>query len=155
MPLRPAQAADVPAITAVFQAARRASLPYLPVLHSGEEDHAFFARLVAEGGVTVAEVEGAVAAFLALGERLDQLYVHPDHYRQGLGSALLRAAQAARPRLELWVFQRNTDAIAFYEAHGFAVVQATDGAGNEEREPDVLMAWAATPRGSARAPTGG
>ena len=72
---------------------------------------------------------------------VDHLYVHPDHHRQGLGSALLRHAQAARPRLELWVFQRNADAIAFYEAHGFAIVESTDGAGNEEREPDHRMAW--------------
>ena len=145
MPLRPAYPADGPAITTVFQAARRTSLPYLPVLHTSEEDHTFFARLVAAGGVTVAEVDGAVSAFLALGERLDHLYVHPDHYRQGLGSALLRAAQAARPRLELWVFQRNTDAIAFYAAHGFAVVEVTEGADNEEREPDFLMAWPTMP----------
>jgi ribosomal protein S18 acetylase RimI-like enzyme len=145
MPLRPAQAADAPAITAIFQAARETSLPYLPVLHSSDEDHAFFAGVVAAGGVTVAEVDGEVAAFLALGERVDHLYVHPDHYRQGLGSALLRAAQAARPRLELWVFQRNTAAIAFYEAHGFTVVEVTEGADNEEREPDALMAWPTMP----------
>jgi putative acetyltransferase len=155
MLLRPAQAADARAVTAIFQAARRVSLPYLPVLHSSDEDHAFFARLVAAGGVTVAEAGGAVAAFLALGERIDHLYVHPAHHRQGLGSALLRGAQAARPRLELWVFQRNTDAIAFYEAHGFAVVQATDGAGNEEREPDYLMVWPSSGAGTARAPTAG
>jgi GNAT superfamily N-acetyltransferase len=145
MPLRPAHPADAPAITTVFQAARRTSLPYLPVLHTSEEDYTFFAGLVAAGGVTVAEVDGAVAAFLALGARLDHLYVHPDHYRQGLGSALLRAAQAARPRLELWVFQRNTNAIAFYEAHGFSVVEVTEGADNEEREPDFLMAWPTMP----------
>jgi putative acetyltransferase len=145
MPLRPAQAADAPAITAIFQAARRTSLPYLPVLHSSEEDHAFFAGLVAAGGVTVAEVDGAAAAFLALADRVDHLYVHPDHFRQGLGSALLRAAQAARPRLELRVFQRNTNAIAFYAAHGFEVMEVTEGANNEEREPDYLMAWPTMP----------
>jgi GNAT superfamily N-acetyltransferase len=145
MPLRPARSGDVPGIAALFGAARRTSLPYLPVLHTSEEDHAFFARVVAGGGVTVAEVDGAVAAFLALGEGVDHLYVHPDRYRRGLGSALLRAAQAARPALELWVFQRNTDAIAFYEAHGFAVVEVTEGANNEEHEPDCLMAWHTMP----------
>ena len=36
---------------------------------------------------------------------------------------------------------QHRDAIAFYEAHGFAIVKATEGANNEEKEPDYLMAW--------------
>ena len=64
-----------------------------------------------------------MVAFLALaGDEVDHLYVHPDQHRQGLGTALLLHAQEARKRLELWVFQRNTGAVAFYEAHGFAIV---------------------------------
>ena len=91
--------------------------------------------------VTVAEAGGQVVAFLALsGDEVDHLYVHPDQHRQGLGTALLRHAQQARERLELWVFQRNTGALAFYEAHGFAIVGATEG-DNEEHEPDFRMAW--------------
>ena len=43
--------------------------------------------------------------------------------------------------LQLWAFQRNTAARAFYEAHGFTVQRLTDGSGNEEGEPDVLYAW--------------
>ena len=142
MPLRPARTADAPAITRVFQAARDHSLAFLPNLHTGAEDHAFFARVVEGGGVTVAEAQGAVVAFLGrAGDEIDHLYVDPAHHRQGHGSALLTAAQASSERLELWVFQRNTGAIAFYEAHGFAIVASTDGAGNEEHEPDHRMAW--------------
>ena len=43
--------------------------------------------------------------------------------------------------LRLWVFQRNTDAIAFYRTCGFREIERTDGSRNEEREPDVLMEW--------------
>ena len=32
-------------------------------------------------------------------------------------------------------------ALEFYAARGFTEVRRTDGATNEEREPDVLMAW--------------
>jgi putative acetyltransferase len=142
MSLRPAQPADAPAITTVFQAARDHSLAFLTNLHTDAEDHAFFARAVERGGVTVAEHRGAAVAFLALvGEQIDHLYVHPAHHRHGHGSALLRAAQASTEHLELWVFQRNANAIAFYEAHGFAITASTDGAGNEEHEPDHRMAW--------------
>ena len=83
-----------------------------------------------------------MVAFLALdGDEIDHLYVDPAHQRRGLGTALLADAKAQREHLELWVFQRNRNAIAFYEAHGFAIVASTDGADNEEREPDHRMAW--------------
>jgi GNAT superfamily N-acetyltransferase len=51
-------------------------------------------------------------------------------------------AKEQRPAgLELWTFQVNESARRFYERHGFTEVEHTDGAGNEEREPDVRYAW--------------
>jgi GNAT superfamily N-acetyltransferase len=142
MPLRSAQPADAPSVTRVFQAARDHSLGFLPNLHTDAEDHAFFAKAVAAGGVTVLEEDGDVVAFLALdGDVVDHLYVHPDHQRRGLGAALLAHAKTQSGRLELWVFQRNHGAIAFYEAHGFTIAYSTDGADNEEHEPDHRMRW--------------
>ena len=38
-------------------------------------------------------------------------------------------------------FQKNIAARRFYERNGFVVIEETDGAGNEEREPDVLYEW--------------
>jgi ribosomal protein S18 acetylase RimI-like enzyme len=143
--LRPATAQDTAAIVAVFRAARRSAMAYLPPLHCAAEDRAFFGGLVAEGAVTVAVADERVVAFVALGEGLvEHLYVDPPHWRRGIGSTLLRHAQAGAPAgLGLWVFARNTNAIAFYERHGFRVAQRTDGAGNEEREPDARMVWPA------------
>jgi putative acetyltransferase len=142
MPLRSARSADAPGVTRVFQAARDHSLAFLPKLHTDAEDRAFFAKVVAAGGVTVVEEDGAVVAFLARdGDVIDHLYVHPDHHRRGHGAALLEHAQAQREQLELWVFQRNHGAIAFYAAHGFAIAYSTDGAHNEECEPDHRMRW--------------
>ena len=96
MSLRPARAADAPAITRVFQAAREHSLAFLPKLHTDAEDHAFFAE-----GRRARRRHGRrgrrrVVAFLALdGDEVDHLYVDPGHHRQGLGS---RAAARTRRR---------------------------------------------------------
>jgi GNAT superfamily N-acetyltransferase len=60
---------------------------------------------------------------------------------RGVGSALLKVAQNAFDRLQLWTFQRNRPARRLYEARGFALVRETDGAANEEREPDALYLW--------------
>jgi hypothetical protein len=44
-------------------------------------------------------------------------------------------------RLQLFTFQRNERARAFYEARGFVAIGASDGSGNEEGEPDLLYEW--------------
>ena len=41
----------------------------------------------------------------------------------------------------LWVFESNTGARAFYARHGLVELERTDGSGNEEKAPDVKMAW--------------
>jgi hypothetical protein len=46
-----------------------------------------------------------------------------------------------RDRLKLFAFQRNVNARAFYEKHGFTAVTFSDGAETEEKEPDVLYEW--------------
>jgi putative acetyltransferase len=123
----------------IHRAARAQALPWLPVLHTPEEEAAYFAGAVGRGEVTVAELDGRVAGFASVAELLDHLYVAPEAQGLGLGSALLYAARALRPDgLALWTFQRNIRARRFYEQRGFGLVRLTDGSGNEEREPDAL-----------------
>jgi putative acetyltransferase len=143
--LRAAHAGDRDAIVHIFQSARAAALPQLPVLHSGAEDRDFFDGHIASGATTVAADGDRVLGFIVVGpDRVEHLYVEPGSQRSGIGSLLLCNAQALHPSgLDLWVFQRNRDAIAFYRAHGFATAETTDGSGNEEREPDARMVWPA------------
>jgi putative acetyltransferase len=111
-------------------------MPWLPALHSADEDRRFFAdRVFQECEVLVVRREGRPVAFLALsGHMVEHLYVEPEAQRNGFGG------------LQLWSFQRNRRAREFYARRGFAEVRLTDGADNEEREPDVLMAWPAESR---------
>jgi hypothetical protein len=62
--------------------------------------------------------------------------------RRGIGSRLLNIAKAQRTKLRLWAFQRNEIAKQFYSERGFYALKETDGAENEEKEPDVLFEWA-------------
>lgn len=141
--LRAAGPQDGDAVARVFGTARDAASAYLPDLHGLEEDRGFFAGVVADSNTIVAVRDGRVVACIALGEAtVEHLYVHPPQWRRGIGSTLLRHAQITRPTgLDLWVFHRNTNAIAFYERHGFRIAERTDGAGNEQREPDARMVW--------------
>src|SRR4029077_6302840 len=139
--IRRAEERDVEAVARLFREVRLACLPYLPDLHTPEEDAWFFRnRVFAECKVLLAEetIDGFIA-FRA--GRVDRLYVRPQCQRGGIGTALLARAMQEGSPLRLWVFQRNTAAIAFYLARGLREIERTDGSGNEEREPDILMEW--------------
>ncbi len=140
--LRRAALGDVAAIAAVSRRARQERMPYLPDLHTPEEDRAFFRGFVEGATVWVAEASGAVVGFVAFAAGwVDHLYVDPGWQGRGVGSALLDQAKAAAPQLQLWVFQKNAAARLFYERRGFRLVRETDGSGNEEQEPDALLEW--------------
>jgi ribosomal protein S18 acetylase RimI-like enzyme len=134
---------DMGAAAGVHRAAFDDALPWLAGLHTPEEDRWFFReRVFATCEVWGAVREGALAGFIAFRpDWIDQLYVLPAAQDAGIGSALLRHAQDTLPCLQLWTFRRNQRARRFYEARGFVLVKETDGAGNEEKEPDALYLW--------------
>ncbi len=142
--LRAAVVRDGAAIGALFLASLRDALPYLPRLHSDEETLRWIVDTLLPGSmVWVAESGGRIVGFFALkGEELEQLYIHPEYFRRGVGQQLLAKARELSPeRLHLFTFQRNTRARAFYEAHGFMATVFSDGSRNEEHEPDVKYEW--------------
>jgi GNAT superfamily N-acetyltransferase len=103
--------------------------------------------------VWVAELDGEVVGYAAVeGAHLDALYLLAPVRRRGIGTLLLDAARRHCPGgLLLHVFQKNTGARAFYVRHGFEVVEATDGSGNMEHEPDLTMRWTPVTNGTRTA----
>jgi GNAT superfamily N-acetyltransferase len=144
MMLRSATAADAAAVAEIYLAARQAELPFVRWAHRPDEVRRWVAEsLVPGGGVTLGERDGAPCGYIARHrEWVDHLYVAPAHLRQGIGRSLLDHAKDVHPAgLRLWCFQRNRRARAFYEGQGFAIDRLSDGADNEEHEPDVLYVW--------------
>lgn len=140
--LRPAVREDAPEVAEVYLAARRgAAMP--PGIHSDDEVRAWLAGRMAQDPVWVAELGGSVAGFARFPDAwLDDLFVHPDHAGRGVGSALLDLVKAQRPDgFCLWVFEINEPARGFYRRRGLVELERTDGAANEERAPDIRMAW--------------
>ncbi|MGE7369219.1 GNAT family N-acetyltransferase [Neorhizobium sp. NPDC001467] len=134
---------DMADASIVFPNAFDARLPWLAGGHSPEEDLDFwsgylFANCVIRGVARQAELIGVIAF---RENWIEQLYVLPHAQGQGTGSGLLDVAKARHSQLELWVFQKNDGARRFYESRGFCAARETDGADNEEREPDILYYW--------------
>lgn len=136
--LRPAAMSDADEIARIMRASLR-SLPWMPMVHTPDEDRAFISgRVLPRQRVTVAEADGAIAGFIAVeGEWVEQLYLDPCWTGRGIGSSLLEHATAAMPAVKLHCFQANEGARRFYERHGFEVEAFGDGSQNEERLPDI------------------
>ncbi len=137
---------DMASVAALRRLAFFHAMPHMPVLHTPDEDLAFYSAVVFPSAqVWLSERGGTAAGFIAFRPGwVDHLYIHPDYQRRGIGSALLAVAQSAEQFLRLWTFQCNLPARRFYEGHGFQIERATDGATNEERQPDILYYWSRT-----------
>ena len=133
---------DAEAVALIFRESRAEAMPWLPVVHTADEDLAHFRGALAGEAYAFEENGGLVGYALLREDELHDLYVAPAGQGRGVGSALFARAQAARPSgFQLWVFRDNTRARRFYEARGCRAVRETDGAGNEEHMPDVLYEW--------------
>jgi GNAT superfamily N-acetyltransferase len=140
--IRRADEQSAEAVARLLRSVLRTSLPFLPQLHTPDEDLWFVRQVIfAQCEIWVAGT-GSIDGFIAFREGwIDQLYVRAERQRRGIGKALLRQATKSHSPLRLWTFQKNAAAIRFYLAQGFREIERTDGSRNEEREPDILFEW--------------
>lgn len=143
--LRRATTDDLAEVAVLHSRVREAAYPTMPRgLHDAEDVHRWVTGWdLAIHETWVAEAGGRLAGYARVsGHWLDDLYVDPDLQGSGIGSMLLELVKSLRQDgFCLWVFESNTPARSFYAARGLVELEHTDGSGNEEREPDVKMAW--------------
>ena len=141
--LAAADSACAAALAAVFLASRRQAMPWLPELHGEAETQAYLAGLPAEQHVWLAhDTAGCLVGFVSFDAQwVHHLYLAPAVQGRGLGRQLLAQALADGQPRQLWCFTDNLRARRFYQGRGFVQIDATDGAGNEEGVPDVLLRY--------------
>lgn len=138
--IRPAVVADAPHCARVYTRSKAFALPEVPVPHTEVEIATWIADVaIPTMEVWVADVDGVVVGQVMLASGwLHHLYIDPSRMGRRLGDRFIALARDRNPDgLQLWAFQSNVRARRFYERHGFAAVEFTDGMGNEERWPDV------------------
>lgn len=136
---------DFDAVTILWRVAREKSLPEFQRKkgHFFHEDRDYFRdQILMKDKVWVVEMRGRPVAFMAMeNDFIDQLYVHPDQWRMGIGEALLNFARERSPEhLWLYTLQVNVGARAFYEKNGF-VAEKFGFSDPPENEPDVQYHW--------------
>ena len=141
--IRRIEIGDAESIAPLARTARTGAIPRLPDLHTPAEDLAFYrSQIESASGLVWVDEQGLVRAFVMWRDDLvEHLYVDTTRQREGIGTALLERAVAEMnvPEVRLWTFQENARAVAFYTKHGFRVLEQTDGWGNEEGLPDLLL----------------
>lgn len=146
--LRRAEVSDADAVADVRLRSFAAALPSVRPVHTDDEVRAWVRSVViGELETWVATADDAVVGIMALSDTdIYQLYLEPQWRGHGIGDLLVAHAKSRRTTgLGLWTFQVNTPARRFYARHGFIEVALTDGAENEEREPDVRLEWKPAP----------
>ena len=74
--------------------------------------------------IWVYEAEGIVKGLIRIvGKEVVELYVEHFFQGQGIGAKLIEFAKKEQEAKILWVLEKNTDAIRFYETHGFHLAE--------------------------------
>jgi GNAT superfamily N-acetyltransferase len=144
--IRRASGAEALAVAELWLRSRRAAAGVPPAVHTDDEVRAWFKKVVLPScDVWVSARGSELTAMMVLdGRWVEQLYVAPESLRQGYGSPLVRLAQSMRSQLELWTFETNAGARAFYERHGFSAAGPAVS-DNEEGVPAIRYRWTRSP----------
>jgi len=139
------RADDFDAVTVLWRIAREKSLPEFQ-REKGyfffEDQNYFRDHVLKKNKVWVVEADSHPVAFMAMeNDFIDQLYIHPEYQRRGIGKALLDFARRQSPdHVWLYTLQININARAFYEKNGF-VAEKFGISPAPELEPDVEYHW--------------
>ena len=147
--IREYEPADFDALTILWRIARERSMPEFQLRkgHFFYEDRDYFQnQILMRNMVWAATVGELPVGFIAMkNDLIDQLYVHPNHWRKGIGRSLLDFAKTRCPdHLWLYTLQINANARAFYEKNGF-IAEKFGFSPPPENEPDVEYHWRGNP----------
>lgn len=150
MPVRPYTDGDLEAVLAAWYRASVVAHRFLPEEFFETERRQIADRWLPVADTLVYEADGQVVGFVALvGNEVGGLFVDPDWQGRGFGRALMDAARASRPFLELGVFEANDAGRRFYDAYGFDVVGRQVHQATGQPELRLRLTPARGPKGRA------
>ena len=149
--IRPARDGDAPSLAHVWNDSWHAGHAHLDPEAAAFRDLPYFQARIGSGPdlqyMIVATIEGEIAGFSRWeGDGIAQVFVAPDHFRKGIGEALLRKAETALKdagHKTIWLHcqEGNDHARAFYEKHGWRVTRTFDTETGTHKGPMPTRAW--------------
>lgn len=96
--------------------------------------------MLPQAEVYVYESAGKIQDFVGLtGEYIEGIFVSDEVQSQGIGKRLLDHIKAIKDTLCLSVYQKNTQAIHFYQREGFVIQH--EGLDESTGEKEYTMLW--------------
>lgn len=120
---------------------------------SAADDLPRFIERLAQSLTLVAARDGAMAGFASLaGDRIDMLYVHPEHAGQGVATALVDALErlASARNLPALTTDASDTARDFFAARGYVAMQRNSVSLHGEWLANTTMKKQLTPAGATR-----
>lgn len=147
--IRPAQAREYAALVELWRRSVQATHNFL---HPADLEH-IYRRMPGVYLPGVREIllietdcgEGRhIGGFMGCnGSHVEMLFVEPELFGQGLGSALLRHARSRFGALTLDVNEQNVRALAFYQRQGFVIAGRSPLDASGRPYPLLHLAWRA------------
>lgn len=117
----------------------------IPEAHDFDQQRYYLNRILAATNHIYLAVEKRTERVLAMiafdDSFITQLYVDPDYQQQGIGSTLVNLAkETTNQDLQVYTFEINQVARAFWQKHGF-VEKEVEQQHNGEGQLDILCQW--------------
>ena len=97
-------------------------------------------QMIPESEVYVCEKSGLITGFIGLsGNYIAGLFVASVFQSQGIGKKLLDYVKKLKPDLVLQVYQKNRNAVRFYQRERFVIESETTDENTGEQE--YIMSW--------------
>lgn len=118
---RPAREDEYPALVQIWRRAVEATHTFLTKGDIDELEPQVRDLVLPNLDVSVATLDGDLVGWMGVQDsHVEALFVDPWAHRRGVGKALLVSGTASFPVVTVDVNEQNPEALAFYEAQGFA-----------------------------------
>lgn len=105
-----------------------------------KEHYEIIKDMFLQAEVYVYEIEKEIMGFIGLDkEYIEGIFVLDQYQKRGIGKALLNHVKAKKEHLSLNVYQKNLNAILFYQREGFCIQYEDVDKNTDEKE--YRMVW--------------
>ena len=130
---------DIDHVMRIWESANRSAHDFIPEEY-WKENHEFVKDALPQAEVYVYIRHGHIAGFIGTnGNHIEGIFVDRADWNRGIGTALLNQVMNEKAHLTLNVYQKNTNAIRFYEKNGFTVTK--ESIDEETGETEYTMTW--------------